>query len=145
MNRSSIKFNDLPALKDLACDIIGVSKSILSVGTPGENLPQYCLNLALSFWNLTQGKLQGVSVPGNLSLKSRSRGNLQKDKCSYYTLQTIFMGELLQGFKQPEINSSWFVDWVQWFIINMRSGLIPLGRVYSLITTLLAERVRAHN
>lgn len=59
-NRGSIKFNDLPALKDLARGITGVSKSILSVGTPGQKFPQYCLNLALSFWNLAQGKSHGL-------------------------------------------------------------------------------------
>lgn len=54
--RGSIKFTDFAAFKDLARGIPGVSKSLLPMGTPGKIFPQYYLHLALSFWNLAQGK-----------------------------------------------------------------------------------------
>lgn len=34
--------------------------SLLPMGTPGKIFPQYCLHLALAFWNLAQDKLRGL-------------------------------------------------------------------------------------
>lgn len=138
--QGSIKFSAFSAFKDLVSGISRVSNSILSVGTPGKIFPQYCL---LYHWLYHSGILLkishvvwgGFSATGNLSLESRSISNSQKDKYSYCTLQTTFTGDLLPGFKEPEINSFWFIDLAQKFTINIMSGLIPL--CHSLTTILL--------